>query len=176
MKKIVILISGKGSLLESFAKNENLKIVSVIASKECIGIQEAEKLGLDCSIETVYNENLAKKFNLSGIEILVLAGFLKVLPTEFIETFEGKIVNCHPSLLPKFGGKGFYGDKVHLAVLSQKETESGITIHFVDSGVDEGEIIKQFQVKVTEQDNLESLKAKIYELETAHYNQVVETL
>jgi len=103
-----------------------------------------------------------------------LAGFLKKIPEEIIRTFPNKIINLHPSLLPKFGGKGMYGMHVHNAVIEAKERVSGITIHYVNEEYDEGKIIKQFNTTIEETDDPQTLFEKIRELETIHFPQVVE--
>jgi len=100
-----------------------------------------------------------------NIELVVLAGYLKILSKEFIQKYNKRIINIHPSLLPKFGGKGYYGDRVHKAVLESGEKITGATVHFVDEGTDTGEIILQETVEVKENDTVESLKARVLEVE-----------
>lgn len=96
-----------------------------------------------------------------GVDLIVLAGFLSIIDEEFVEKWKGKIINIHPSLLPKFGGPGMYGIKVHEAVLAAGEKESGCTVHYVDSGVDSGEVIFQVKVPVLEGDTAEVLQKRI---------------
>lgn len=177
MKRIAIFISGAGSLLESFVSNPNLETVKVIASRECVGVEKAKSLGIkDIEIRSEFGTELAAKLNTLGVEVAVLAGFLKVIPAEFLETFEGKTVNLHPSLLPKYGGIGFYGQKVVQAALDSGDSETGISIHLVTPEVDHGPIIAQFKVKIDQGETLESLKAKNSKLEQENYNKVVEEL
>lgn len=110
------------------------------------------------------------------IDLIVLAGFLWLLPEKFIKAFPDKIINIHPALLPKYGGKGFYGTKVHEAVLKSGEKKSGITIHYVNENFDEGKTIAQFVCEVNQSDTPESLAAKIHKLECEHYPKVIEQL
>jgi phosphoribosylglycinamide formyltransferase-1 len=176
MKKIVIFISGRGSLVESFAKNPAIEVCDIIANRECAGLELASKLEIPNRIVKDYGQELAEELNSNGIEVVVLAGFLKVVPAEFIENFKGKIVNSHPALLPKFGGAGFYGDKVHQAVLEAGETESGFTVHLVTPEVDEGPILAQVKVPVLPDDSLESLRQRVQDLEKVKYAEIVAGL
>jgi phosphoribosylglycinamide formyltransferase-1 len=107
---------------------------------------------------------------------LVLAGFLWLVPQNLLKAFPNKIINIHPSLLPKYGGKGMYGERVHTAVLADKEQESGITIHFVNENFDEGEIIHQSKFKIDTGDDLEMMKFKVQQLEHGHFPKVIESL
>ncbi|RYZ91715.1 MAG: phosphoribosylglycinamide formyltransferase, partial [Sphingobacteriaceae bacterium] len=111
-----------------------------------------------------------------NIDLVVLAGFLLLVPGSLLKAFPNKIINLHPALLPKYGGKGMYGDHVHQAVLADKEEESGITIHFVNENFDEGEIIHQSKFKIEPGDTLEIVKFKGQQLEHHHFPRVVENL
>ena len=182
MKKIAIFISGAGSNAERmilrFSKNEKLKVICLISS------QKNERIESLCNQHKVsYKESLFKIEDHQEIiqylvdkkiDWVVLAGFLKKIPEEIIRTFPNKIINLHPSLLPKFGGKGMYGMHVHNAVIEAKERVSGITIHYVNEEYDEGKIIKQFNTTIEETDDPQRLFEKIRELETIHFPQVVE--
>jgi phosphoribosylglycinamide formyltransferase-1 len=110
------------------------------------------------------------------VDLIVLAGFLWLIPGSLLKAFPNKIINLHPSLLPKYGGKGMYGDHVHKAILDAKEEEGGITIHFVNEQFDEGEIIHQSKFKIEPNDNLEMIKFKGQQLEHLHFPKVVEAL
>lgn len=176
MKKIAIFISGKGSLIQSFADSDQLDIVKVVANKECYGLKVATKLGLQTEIKSDFGSDLANELNNLGIQIVVLAGFLKVIPAEFFEEFKGTVVNVHPSLLPKYGGVGFYGNKVLQAALDSGDSETGITIHRVTEQVDHGPILAQFKVPIEDGETLESLREKISEVEKREYVRVVERL
>lgn len=110
------------------------------------------------------------------IDFIVLAGFLWLIPKNLIDAYPGRIVNIHPAILPKFGGKGMYGDNVHNAVMAAGETEGGITIHYVDEHYDEGEYIYQAKYKIDKNDNLEMVKFKGQQLEHLHYPRIIESL
>ncbi|MDO4763030.1 MAG: phosphoribosylglycinamide formyltransferase [Flavobacteriaceae bacterium] len=173
MKQIVVLVSGGGTNLQRIidcidnGEIPNAKISLVVADRECYGLTRAKnhniphlliKRGKD------FCENLEKHLP-EKVDLIVLAGFLSIITQDFIRNFEGKIINIHPSLLPKFGGKGMWGMNVHNAVIEAKETESGATVHFVTAGIDEGEIILQGKVPISETDTPESLAEKIHEVE-----------
>jgi len=111
-----------------------------------------------------------------NIDFIVLAGFLWLIPPSLLETYEGRIVNIHPALLPRYGGKGMYGRRVHEAVIASGDEESGISVHFVNPGYDEGDVIFQARCRVEPEDTPESLAEKIHALEYAHYPAVVEEL
>lgn len=153
-KRIAVLVSGGGSNLQSIIDNIecgnlNCEISYVIADRKCHGLERAEKHGIKNILldRKVLKEKLSEKISSvlenddKKTDYIVLAGYLSILSPEFIKKWSRKIINIHPSLLPKFGGKGMYGMNVHRAVIEAKETESGCTIHFVDTGVDAGEII-----------------------------------
>ena len=110
------------------------------------------------------------------IDLVVLAGFLWLVPENLLKAFPNKIINIHPALLPKFGGKGMYGDRVHKAILEAGEEEHGITIHFVNEHLDEGEIIQQAKFKVEPDDTLETIKFKGQQLEHKYFPKVIENL
>jgi phosphoribosylglycinamide formyltransferase 1 len=110
------------------------------------------------------------------VDFIVLAGFLWLVPASLVQAYPQKIINIHPALLPKFGGKGMYGDRVHRAVLAAGEPESGITIHYVNEHYDEGQVIVQARCPVLPQDTPDTLAARIHALEYAHYPQVVEKM
>jgi len=110
------------------------------------------------------------------IDFIVLAGFLWLIPKSLIHAYPGRIVNIHPAILPKFGGKGMYGDHVHNAVMAAGEAEGGITIHYVNENYDEGEYIYQARYRIDKNDNLEMVKFKGQQLEHQHYPRVVETI
>jgi phosphoribosylglycinamide formyltransferase-1 len=113
-----------------------------------------------------------------GIEpdLIVLAGFLKLIPSSWIEAFPKKIINIHPALLPKYGGKGMYGMNVHRKVKEEKETSSGISIHYADARYDEGALIKQVSCTLNSDDEPEDIARKVLALEHEHYPQVIESL
>ncbi len=172
-KNIVVLVSGGGTNLQRIidcidnGEIANAKITFVVADRECFGLQRAEnhniphqliKRGKDFSekLESILPEDT---------DLIVLAGFLSILGKEFCEKFYKKIINIHPALLPKFGGKGMWGHHVHEAVLAAREKESGATVHYVTAGVDEGEIILQGKVEVKADETPQTLAQKIHQIE-----------
>lgn len=177
-KNIAVLVSGSGSNLQSIIDNieqENLncKITYVIADRPCYGLERAEnhKIKNIMLDRKLFKEKLSNEIssilenNEEKTDYIVLAGYLSILSNSFIEKWTEKIINIHPSLLPKFGGKGMYGMNVHRAVIEAKEKESGATIHFVDSGIDTGKIITQVKVPVLENDSPEDLQKRVLEQE-----------
>ncbi len=139
----------------------------VVADRDCYGLQRAENHGIEHHLikrGKSFSENL-KKILPENTDLIVLAGFLSILNDEFCKIYEGKIINIHPALLPKFGGYGMWGMNVHNAVIDAKEKESGATVHYVTSGIDEGEVILQGKVAVDENDTPETLAKKIHEVE-----------
>ncbi len=118
-------------------------------------------------------DNLLKNLE---IDLIVLAGFMWLLPERFIKNYPKRIVNIHPALLPKYGGAGMYGKKVHEAVLNAKDTETGISIHYVNEHFDEGEIIYQSKCSIEKNDDIEKLAYKVHQLEHIHYPKVIEDL
>ena len=177
-KRIAVLVSGGGSNLQSIIDNIeqgnlNCEISYVIADRECYGLERAEKHGIKNVLldRKVLKEKLSDEISSvlenddEKTDYIVLAGYLSILSPEFIKKWSRKIINIHPSLLPKFGGKGMYGMNVHRAVIEAKETESGCTIHFVDTGVDTGEIILQIKVPVLTDDTPEVLQKRVLEKE-----------
>lgn len=172
--RIAVLISGSGTNLQAImdaVSNQslrNLEIAAVIADRNCFGIERA----LDAEIPTWFverGENLSEQIDdickQENIDLIVLAGFLSILSSEFCDNWDKKIINLHPSLLPKYGGMGMYGSKVHQAVLDNKEKRSGASVHFVSQDVDEGEIITQESFEIPENADLKWLENKISEIE-----------
>lgn len=173
MKNICILLSGSGTNLQNIAQNissnkiKNAKINLVVADRECFGLKRAEHLDLKFALikkDENFTENLVKAIP-ADTDLIVLAGFLSILNESFFNQINIPIVNIHPSLLPKYGGKGMWGNHVHQAVLKNKESESGATVHFVTLGVDEGEVILQKSFAITENDTLETLAEKVHKVE-----------
>jgi phosphoribosylglycinamide formyltransferase-1 len=185
MSNIAIFASGSGTNAENIIqyfqnnnKSENT-VKLVLSNKIQAKVHDrAKKLGVTSiafSRDDFYKSNnvinILKKYN---IDFIVLAGFLWLVPKSLIKAFDGKIVNIHPALLPKYGGKGMYGDFVHKAVIEAKEKESGITIHWVNENYDEGNTIFQAKCEITENDTPESLAQKIHKLEYQHFPQIIE--
>ncbi|HIU26351.1 MAG TPA: phosphoribosylglycinamide formyltransferase [Candidatus Copromorpha excrementigallinarum] len=170
--KVAVLVSGGGTNLQALidkireGRLEEAKIVKVISSRpDAFALERARKAGIDTAVAAEQDEVL-KELKASGADIVVLAGYMKVLPPEIIESYRNRIINIHPSLIPKYCGKGFYGMRVHRAVIEAGEKESGATVHYVDEGVDTGKIILQRRVPVIEGDTPETLAARV--LETEH--------
>lgn len=185
MKRIVIFASGSGTnaenIIKHFQNNGLAKVIQVLSNKKDAKVLEkAERLGVASSSfskndlhesKDVYNLMLDLK-----PDLIVLAGFLLMFPEDIISAFPNKIINVHPALLPKYGGKGMYGSNVHKAVVANNETESGITIHYVNEHYDEGNIIFQANTKVVPDDTFEDVAAKIHVLEQKHFPFVIEQL
>ena len=188
-KRIAVLVSGGGSNLQSIIDNIeqgnlNCEISYVIADRKCYGLERAEKHGIKNILldRKVLKEKLSDEISNvlenddEKTDYIVLAGYLSILSPEFIKKWSRKIINIHPSLLPKFGGKGMYGMNVHSAVIENKEKESGITIHYVNEHYDQGEIILQEKTEILETDTPESLAQKIHLLEYEHFPKVIENI
>jgi len=186
--RILIFASGSGSnaenLVRYFSEPDNSKsgiVVGIVCNNFQAGvIERAKRLDIECLV--VSNEQWKDSdFMLAAIlkfraELAVLAGFLRPFPKSLIDYFEGNVINLHPALLPKFGGKGMYGMNVHEAVLAAGEKESGITIHYVNEHFDEGAHIAQFKCEVKSDDTPDSLAARIHTLEHAHFAEVIEKI
>lgn len=169
--RLAVLVSGGGTNLQSVidaTENGKLKsqIVCVISNKEsAYGLERARKHNIPAIFidpkEPGYDDKLLAKLIEEKIDLVVLAGYLKIIDGKLIDTFPKRIINIHPSLLPKFGGKGFYGLHVHETVVAAGEKESGATVHYVDKGVDTGEIILQRKLAVLADDTPSTLQARI---------------
>lgn len=180
-KKLVLFASGSGTNAENiinyFKNHQKIKVVKVLTNnKNAKVIERANRLKV--SVEVFSKQELINKSNFSnyiaGADYLILAGFLWKIPTYLIHQFPNKIINIHPALLPNYGGKGMYGMHVHESVFKNKEKESGITIHFVNENYDEGAIIFQEKVSLTENDLPKTIAAKIHELEYLHFPKIIE--
>lgn len=181
--KIALFASGTGSnvknIIEHFKNNKNVQIASVLSNNANAGaLLHAINVGISTFVfnsqELKESTPILKIMEQHDIKLVVLAGFLLKIPKEFITNFSGKIINLHPSLLPKFGGKGMYGTNVHKAVLAAKETETGITIHFVNENYDQGAIIKQYKTSLANVADLNSVLDKIKELEKLYFPLTIE--
>jgi phosphoribosylglycinamide formyltransferase 1 len=185
MTRIAIFASGSGSNAENianyFSENSDVEISLILTNNpNAFVIERAKNLGIKSHIfsksDFLENDDILHILHKNDINIIVLAGFLLKIPKNLIKAFPNKIVNIHPALLPKYGGKGMYGDKVHQSVIENKETESGITIHYVNEHYDEGEVIFQAKCEIAPTDTPNDLAAKIHELEYEHFPKVVENL
>ncbi|MES2617539.1 MAG: phosphoribosylglycinamide formyltransferase [Bacteroidota bacterium] len=182
---IVIFASGSGSNAENiiryFDNHPTVKVSAVFTNNRQAGvINKALNAGVAVQIfnkaDFTTTDKIIDMVNQYNPSIIVLAGFLLLVPRNFIQAFDNKIINLHPSLLPKYGGKGMYGHYVHEAVLNAGETESGITIHKVNAEFDKGEIVFQATCAINENDSVETLAAKIHLLEHEHLPPVIEKL
>ncbi len=181
-KHIVIFASGSGTnaeqIMKHFADDPEVAVSHVYSNKEGAGVlSRAANFGVPTTVfnKTGFDE-ITANLQSSNPDLIVLAGFLLKIPDELISSFRNKIVNIHPSLLPKYGGKGMYGHHVHQAVLENSEVKSGITIHLVDEVYDNGEILFQATCEVLPNDSIDTLASRIHELEHAHFPKVVESL
>ena len=185
MTRIAVFASGSGSNAENianyFSNNDNVEISLILTNKKnAFVLERAKKLNITSLVfnkpQFLNSDDIVSVLIEKEIGLVVLAGFLLKIPENMIKAFPNKIVNIHPALLPKFGGKGMYGDNVHKAVVENKETESGITIHYVNEHYDEGAVIFQASCNVNDKDSAEDVAAKIHELEMEHFPEVVEKL
>ncbi len=185
MKNIILFASGNGSNAENICKyfenNSQIKVVALICNKEGAGVFERVK-PYDIPTHLVSKKQLQDSTYFLNLidpykaDLLVLAGWLLLVPPYLVDHYEQKIVNVHPSLLPKFGGKGMYGHHVHEAVKEANESETGISIHWVNQHFDEGEIIFQAKTQISEEDNVEDIAKKIAVLEMANFPKVIESI
>lgn len=184
MINAAIFASGEGTnaenLFQYFANDTRIKIKLVVTNKDNAGvIARAERYKKNVQIiSKTALENYSDKFieflKLENIDLIILAGWLVKIPESFVKAFPDRIINLHPALLPKHGGKGMYGMNVHRAVIQNKETESGITIHFVNEEYDKGKIILQATCQVVADETPESLSKKIQQLEFEYLPKAVE--
>lgn len=181
----MIFASGSGTNAENIIKyfqgSEKAEVVAVFSNKRSA---KALKRAHDLEVKALHFDREAlyqskEVFNLlkdMQPDLIVLAGFLWIFPNQILHEFHNKVINLHPALLPKFGGKGMYGMNVHRAVVEKKEVETGITIHYVNEKYDEGEIIFQAVTPVDPLDSAEDIAAKIHQLEYEHFPKVIENL
>lgn len=175
MKKIAVMFSGGGTDFQSLidgqaaGKFDGKIVVSVASNGAAYGIERAKKAGIDCFVfrKSDYESEIARDsavldvFEKYDVELIVLAGYLGIISKPLLDKYAGRIINIHPALLPKFGGKGMFGLNVHKAVIEAGEKKSGATVHYVDGGTDTGEIILQRSLDVLPSDTPESLQQRI---------------
>lgn len=167
--------------MELFKNNPDAEIAIVLTNNpDAYVLQRADNFEIPTHIfdkrEFRETNTIVELLQNLDIDLIVLAGFLWLIPKQLIAAYPGRIINIHPALLPKFGGKGMYGDHVHKAVMDAGESEGGITIHYVDENYDEGEFIYQAKYKIDKNDNLEMIKFKGQQLEHQHYPRIVESI
>ena len=180
---IAIFVSGSGTNCENiiryFAEKPEVNVTLVLSNKaEAYALVRAERLGIERSVMSKADFNDESKLmpllRRHDVHFIVLAGFLLMVPDFLLQAFPRRIVNIHPSLLPKYGGRGMWGHHVHEAVKAAGDKETGITIHYVSEVCDAGEIIAQFRTPLTPDDTPDDIAAKVHELEQAHFPQVIE--
>ncbi len=181
MLKIAILASGSGSnaqaLIEHFTQSPWGRVEILVTNNPQAGvIERAERLGVACkSFNPKTESDEILLFLESSADIILLAGYLRRIPVNWTRAFNGRIFNIHPSLLPKFGGKGMYGRYVHEAVSTAGESVTGITIHIVNEQYDEGTIVAQYQVEITPGEAPHSIEEKVRELELKYFGPTIES-
>jgi len=185
MKNIAIFASGSGTNAENiiryFSNRKSAKIALVLSNKRYAPVLErAAKYGIPAKFfdrnDFYISETIIGYLKSYSIDFIVLAGFLWLVPENILSGYSGRIINIHPALLPAHGGKGMYGDRVHNAVINNREKESGITIHYVNDSYDKGDIIFQAKCEVYPEDTPDSLAHRIHELEYIHFPAVIEDL
>ena len=189
MKRIAIFASGAGTnaekIIQHFALQKNkevsIEVALIVCNKPNAGVlQIAANSNISTLIiekETFFRTDAyINELKKAQIDYIVLAGFLWKIPSQLVAAYPNAIINIHPALLPKYGGKGMYGNIVHQTVIDNKEKQSGITIHYVDDLYDNGSIIFQAQCDVSEDDTVETLASKIHFLEHAHYPRIIEEM
>lgn len=183
MKKIAIFASGSGTNAECiaryFSEKTGVDVCLVLSNKKNAGVLDrAEKMGIKTKVfsrEIFYKTNkIIDLLQESEIDLIVLAGFLWLVPENILQKFPNRILNIHPALLPEYGGKGMFGHHVHKAVISNGERKSGITIHFVNEKYDDGQIIFQKELDVLPDDTPDSLASRIHKIEHQYFPKVIE--
>lgn len=183
MKKIAVFASGSGTnaqnIAEYFLSAGDITVSLILANNpDAFVLERAKKLGIPSVIftrkEFYESEFILDILKKNKIDFIVLAGFLWLIPDYILKAYSRKIINIHPALLPKYGGKGMYGEKVHQAVIQAGDKQTGITIHFVNDHYDEGEIIFQDSFDILPDDTAESIAYKVHKLEYKHFPRVIE--
>lgn len=185
MKRIVVFASGSGTnaqnIIEYFQKSDFAEVTLVLSNKKNAKVLErAKKLNVSSfafTKEDLYElDIIAPILRNETPDIIVLAGFLLKFPEAILNEFSNKVINIHPALLPKYGGKGMYGSRVHKAVIENNESDTGITIHYINENYDEGAIIFQEKVAVLENDTADSIAEKVHKLEYEFFPKVIEEI
>ena len=184
MKKIIVFASGSGTnaenIIKYFSNTEIAKVVSVFtnnASAKVIDRAKNHQIPVEIfSKNELLERNVLQKVQEIDPDLIILAGFLLKFPENIIEKYPNKIINIHPALLPNYGGKGMYGMHIHRAIVNNKEKETGISIHYVNENYDEGAIIFQANVALTDEDTPETVAEKIHELEQKHFPEIIQKI
>ena len=182
--RIAIFASGSGTnaqnIIEHFNKTFNKKVVLILSNNpEAYVIERSRRLNVPYRIfnrDDLKENRVLKELQNNQVNFIILAGFLWLVPKKILQAYPGRIVNIHPALLPKYGGKGMFGHHVHEAVIRNHEKISGITIHYVNEEYDNGDIIFQAECPVLSDDTPETLAQRVHELEYEHFPRVVESL
>ncbi len=185
MRNIAIFASGNGTnaenIAEYFSKNEKIKVALIVSNRANAGVHErARRLGIPSltlpKADFIAGEPVLQVLREYRIDFVVLAGFMCLVSEPLLRAFPNRIVNIHPALLPKFGGKGMFGHHVHEAVVAAGEKESGITIHYINEQYDEGQIVFQASCPLIPEDTPDTVAAKVHALEYRYYPQVIEQI
>lgn len=185
MKNIAIFASGEGTnaqnIIDYFKSSGKIKVALIVSNKPIANVlNRAKNSGIPTLVidrNSFYeSDKTIEQLKAAKIDLVVLAGFLWMIPPNLIKAFPDKIINIHPALLPKYGGKGMYGMNVHEAIIQAKDKKSGISIHYVNEQYDEGKIISQHTCAISENETPASLAKKIHELEYAHFPKAIEQL
>ncbi len=185
MKKIAVLASGGGTnaqkIFEHFEGHNDVEVSLLLSNRtNAFVLERAKKFNIPSVVfsrdDFYQSEKILNLLVENKINLIVLAGFLWLIPNNLINAFPNKIVNIHPALLPKYGGKGMYGENVHKAVKLAGESESGITIHLVNQNYDEGDILKQYRCQLQPSDDEQEIAARVLKLEHKFYPEVIENL
>ena len=185
MKRIAVFASGSGTnaerIIEYFRDHQDINVAMVFSNKpDAYVLERAKRLHVESMVfnrrEFYETDYVLRILRDKEIDFIVLAGFLWLIPKFLLDTYQGNIINIHPALLPKYGGKGMYGRRVHETVIAAKEKESGITIHFVNEKYDDGQIIFQAKCPIEPGDTPESLAGKIHQLEYNYFPAVIESV
>ncbi len=185
MKNIAIFASGSGTnaqcIAEYFSNTKHGKVALILSNnKNAYVLKRAENLGIPTHVfnrdEFYKSEKVLEILNENDIKLNVLAGFLWLIPDYLLKEYPNRIVNIHPALLPKYGGKGMFGARVHEAIIESGDKETGITIHLVNEKYDEGEILFQDKIRILADDTPDTIAQKVHKLEYKHYPMIIERL
>ncbi len=182
--RLAVFVSGGGTNLENiinyFSADEQVEVSMVVSNKaDAYALQRAKNHDIPNAVisrKQFAEDEAMVMAAVKDCDFIILAGFLVKVPDYLIDAYPKRIINIHPALLPKYGGKGMYGHHIHEAVKAAGEKETGITIHFVNNELDAGEHIAQFKVALTDEDTADTIAAKIHELEQAHFPKVIESV
>jgi len=182
---IALFASGTGSnvlnIIQHFKTHARIKVALVVSNNASSGaVQKAQTAGIEVLVlqkhETTNGEWLVQQLRAKNIDFIVLAGYLKMIPPALANAYHGHMINIHPALLPKYGGKGMYGRYVHEAVKTAGDTETGITVHYVSAAYDEGEIIEQKKIALLPTDTVETIENKVRSLEIEWFPVIIESV